>query len=422
MTFEQRIKTIIEISPDIFRSNILSKKTTKDFILFDNWELNQQNIEWIIGWGKIDEFILSPNHSANFANLDQWINFHKDWKMGYINYDLKNILEPDLKEKEKDGLKSNLIHFFIPEIVFIAKNNQVEAYHLPTTSIPIFDKKVDLENKVSLQFKIQTDSEEYVRNIKNIQSKIVDGDFYEINYCIEWQSEDLLSHPAKAYEGLQEKMKAPFSCYFQLDNIHLLCNSPERFLKKSGSTIISQPIKGTQPRNQQIDIDLKNKKLLMSEKELTENIMIVDLVRNDLSKIAQKGSVKVSELAETYTFNQVHQLISTIECELEENISFTDILNATFPMGSMTGVPKISMMNYAENLETFHRDLYSGTAGYITPEGDFDFNVIIRSLIHFPLHNKSYIRTGGAITIDSDPLKEWEECHLKAQKILEFFE
>jgi para-aminobenzoate synthetase component 1 len=150
--------------------------------------------------------------------------------------------------------------------------------------------------------------------------------------------------------------------------------------------------------------------------------MIVDLVRNDLSKIARKGSVKVSELAEIHTFNQVHQLISTVECELEENISFTDILKATFPMGSMTGVPKISMMNYAEEIETYHRDIYSGTVGYITPEGDFDFNVVIRSLINFPLENKSYIRAGGAITIDSDPVKEWEECLLKAHKILQFFE
>lgn len=422
MTFEQRIKTIIDISPDIFRSNILSQTTTTDFILFDNWELNQQNIDWIIGWGKIDEFILSPNHSEEFSNLDQWINLHKDWKMGYINYDLKNILETNLEQKEKDGLKSNLIHFFVPEIIFIAKNNQVKAYHLPSASLPNFENKENISIPCSLDFKIQTNSEQYLKNIDRIKSKIVEGDFYEINYCIEWQSESIFPYPSRAYLGLQEKMKAPFSCYFQLDDIQLLCNSPERFLKKTGNKIISQPIKGTQPRNQQIDIDLRNRNLLKSEKDLTENIMIVDLVRNDLSKIARKGSVKVSELAEIHTFNQVHQLISTVECELEENISFTDILKATFPMGSMTGVPKISMMNYAEEIETYHRDIYSGTVGYITPEGDFDFNVVIRSLINFPLENKSYIRAGGAITIDSDPVKEWEECLLKAHKILQFFE
>jgi para-aminobenzoate synthetase component 1 len=422
MTFEQRIKTIIDISPDIFRSNILSQTTTTDFILFDNWELNQQNIDWIIGWGKIDEFILSPNHSEEFSNLDQWINIHKDWKMGYINYDLKNILETNLEQKEKDGLKSNLIHFFVPEIIFIAKNNQVKAYHLPSASLPNFENKENISIPCSLDFKIQTNSEQYLKNINRIKSKIVEGDFYEINYCIEWQSDDLLLQAGQAYHELQQKLNAPFSCYFQLDNVQLLCNSPERFLKKTGNKIISQPIKGTQPRNQQIDIDLKNRNLLKSEKDLTENIMIVDLVRNDLSKIARKGSVKVSELAEIHTFNQVHQLISTVECELEENISFTDILKATFPMGSMTGVPKISMMNYAEEIETYHRDIYSGTVGYITPEGDFDFNVVIRSLINFPLENKSYIRAGGAITIDSDPVKEWEECLLKAHKILQFFE
>lgn len=422
MNFEQRIKTIIEISPDSFRSNILSKKTNTDYILFDHWELNQQNIEWIIGWDKIDEFILSPNQSEQLSSLDYWLNSHKDWKMGYINYDLKNILEPDLKPKEKDGLKSHLIHFFVPEIVFIAKNNQVEAYHLPSTPLPNLAENIDTQYSYSLEFKIQTSKEQYLQNINRIKSKIVDGDFYEINYCIEWQSENIFPHPSKAYLGLQEKMKAPFSCYIQLDDVQLLCNSPERFLKKTGSKIISQPIKGTQPRNEQADKDLHNKNLLKNEKNMTENIMIVDLVRNDLSKIARKGSVKVSELAKTYTFNQVHQLISTVECEIEENTSFTDILKATFPMGSMTGMPKISMMNYAEEVESFHRDIYSGTIGYFTPEGDFDFNVVIRSLIHYPLQSKSYIRAGGAITIDSDPNKEWEECQLKAHKILEFFE
>lgn len=422
MNFEQRIKTIIEISPDSFRSNILSKKTNTDYILFDHWELNQQNIEWIIGWDKIDEFILSPNHSEQLSTLDHWLNSHKDWKMGYINYDLKNILEPDLKPKEKDGLKSHLIHFFVPEIVFIAKNNQVEAYHLPSTPLPNFEENIDTQYSYSLEFKIQTSKEQYLQNINRIKSKIVDGDFYEINYCIEWQSENIFPHPSKAYLGLQEKMKAPFSCYIQLDDVQLLCNSPERFLKKTRSKIISQPIKGTQARNEQADKDLHNKNLLKNEKDMTENIMIVDLVRNDLSKIARKGSVKVSELAKTYTFNQVHQLISTVECEIEENTSFTDILKATFPMGSMTGMPKISMMNYAEEVENFLRDIYSGAVGYFTPEGDFDFNVVIRSLIHYPLQSKSYIRAGGAITIDSNPNKEWEECHLKAEKLLQFFE
>lgn len=422
MTFDQRIKTIIDITPDIFRANILSKKTSTDYILFDNWELNQQNIDWIIGWDKTNEFVLSPNHSEQFSSFDQWNKDHKDWKMGYINYDLKNLIELDLIQNQKEGLHSKLIHFFVPKIVFIARNQQVEAYHLPTVSIPNFETNEEIEPSSTLHFTLQTSSEEYIQNVEGIQSKIIAGDFYEINYCIEWQSEDPLLHPAKAYQELQQKLQAPFSCYFQLDNIQLLCNSPERFLKKVGSHIISQPIKGTQPRNQQSHIDLQNKNLLNTEKDRTENIMIVDLVRNDLSKIAQKGSVKVSELAEIHTFKQVHQLISTIECDIESDISFTDILKATFPMGSMTGVPKISVMNYAENIESFHRDIYSGTVGYITPEGDFDFNVIIRSLIHFPLQNKSYIRAGGAITIDSDPIKEWEECHLKAQKILEFFE
>lgn len=421
MTFRQRIKTLIDIPPDIFRVQLLSQKSSEDFILFDNWQLTKSTSDWLIGWGKLSEFILTGSNSEQFSNFDYWLEENNDWKMGYINYDLKNIIEPDLITKGKEGLTSKLIHFFVPEIVFIAKNNQVEAHHFSDTEMPKF-KNTDTTVPSALQFKIQTNLEEYKKNIERIQSKIVEGDFYEINYCIEWQSENKLLQPSIAYQELQKKLQAPFSCYFQLDNIHLLCNSPERFLKKTGSKVISQPIKGTQARNEQIDKDLHNKNLLKNEKDMTENIMIVDLVRNDLSKIAKKSSVKVSELAETYTFNQVHQLISTVECEIEENTSFTNILKATFPMGSMTGMPKISMMNYAEEMESFHRDIYSGTVGYFTPDSDFDFNVVIRSLIHFPLENKSYIRAGGAITIDSDPNKEWEECQLKARKILQFFE
>lgn len=418
----QRIVTIIDIKPEEFRKNILSQKASNDFILYDNWELSSKNIDWIIGWGKLDSFVCSAENPSQFLFFDQWLQSHQDWRMGYINYDLKNTLEPSLSQKAKDTLQSDLIHFFVPEIVFIAKSNQVEAHHFPDTIVPAFKNESCEESVSALKFSIQTEKTEYLQKVRYLKERIVAGDFYEINYCIEWQSDDVLLVPSKAYYELQKILEAPFSSYFRLNDIHLLCNSPERFLKKNGSMLISQPIKGTSPRFVHAELDIQSKEKLKNEKDLTENVMIVDLVRNDLSRIAKKGTVKVSELAEAYTFPQVHQLISTIECQLAENISFTDILKATFPMGSMTGAPKISAMNYAEEVESMYRDLYSGTVGYITPEGDFDFNVVIRSLLHFSEEQKSYIRAGGAITIDSDPEAEWKECHLKAEKLLKYFQ
>ncbi len=421
MNSGQRIISIIDIQPAEFRKNILTQTVSNDFILYDNWELSSKNIDWIIGWGRLDSFVCSAEGPDQFPFLDQWMDSHPDWRMGYINYDLKNQIEPSLIRKEKNTLSSDLIHFFVPEIVFIAKNNQVEVHHFPSTIIPVFEKNGDEITISSLGFSIQTNKEEYLQKVSYLKDKIAEGEFYEINYCIEWQSDEPLTHPGIAYHDLQLNLQAPFSSYFQLDGIHLLCNSPERFLKKTGNTLISQPIKGTSSRFAQADLDQLSKEKLKNEKDLTENIMIVDLVRNDLSRVAEKGSVKVSELAEAYTFPQVHQLISTIECQLAENISFTDILKAAFPMGSMTGAPKISAMNYAEATESMYRDIYSGTVGYITPEGDFDFNVVIRSLLHFSKEQKSYIRAGGAITIDSDPESEWNECHLKAKKLIDFF-
>lgn len=163
---------------------------------------------------------------------------------------------------------------------------------------------------------------------------------------------------------------------------------------------------------------LKND-LAKDEKERSENIMIVDLVRNDLSKTAVKGSVKVEELCKVYSFDQVHQMISTVTSQIEENTHPIDVIKSTFPMGSMTGAPKISAMKIIENLEETKRGLYSGAVGYITPRGDFDFNVVIRSILYN--HTQKYISfsVGSAITSKSDPLKEYEECLVKAKAMHE---
>jgi len=184
-----------------------------------------------------------------------------------------------------------------------------------------------------------------------------------------------------------------------------------------------QGIKGTAKRSQ---VEKEDQELIQNlrndQKERSENIMIVDLVRNDLSKTATKGSVEVKELCKVYTFRQVHQMISTVVSKVDSKTSPVDIICSTFPMGSMTGAPKISAMEIIENLEASKRGLYSGAIGYITPKGDFDFNVVIRSILYN--EKKQYISytVGGAITAKSDPDKEYEECLIKAKAMREVLE
>ena len=211
---------------------------------------------------------------------------------------------------------------------------------------------------------------------------------------------------------------------YKLDDKFLVCASPERYLKKVGSKIFSQPIKGTSKRNvKDTDEDEKSKKdLIESEKETSENVMVVDLVRNDLSKVCVEGSVKVEELFGVYSFPQVHQMISTVSGTVSAQVKFTDILKATFPMGSMTGVPKKRVMGLIEQYEKTKRGLFSGSLGYINPEGDFDFNVVIRSILYNQSAKYVSIQAGSAITYYSDAEKEYDECLLKIEamkKVLE---
>jgi len=242
------------------------------------------------------------------------------------------------------------------------------------------------------------------------------GDIYEANFCMEFFAENALINPLDVYQKLNAISEAPFSVYFKNDLQFLLSASPERYLKKIDTKIISQPIKGTSRRHAEIELDENSKKELeTNEKERSENIMIVDLVRNDLSRTACKGSVEVEELCGMYSFKQVHQMISTIVSQVENTISPIEILKTTFPMGSMTGAPKISAMNIIENLEETKRGLYSGAVGYFTPNGDFDFNVVIRSILYNAQNQYVSFSVGSAITTLSDPEKEYEECLLKAK-------
>ena len=385
----------------------------------------------IIAVGATQEFCIN-NATDSLTQLQTFLNKKDNWFFGYLSYDLKNEIE-NLTSKNGDALNFPLIHFFIPEVViqigssvvsvtyndeYTTQKKAEEIYNLCTGSTSKNQKKDLTKDKINIQSRFT--KAEYTDAVNHLKEHIRKGDIYEVNFCQEFYAEKTILQTANVFEKLNDISKAPFSAYCKFNNRYALCASPERFIKKNGNQLISQPIKGTIKRsaNQTEDEQLKVK-LQTDTKERSENIMIVDLVRNDLSRIAKPGSVKVNELMGIYTFKQVHQLISTIECELKENILFTDIIKSTFPMGSMTGAPKVSAMKLIDEYERTQRGLYSGAIGYITPEGDFDFNVVIRSILYNAENNYVSFTVGSAITDKSDANEEYEECLLKAKAMFE---
>jgi len=268
----------------------------------------------------------------------------------------------------------------------------------------------------TLQLTPRISRDQYLSKVEEMLKHIHRGDIYEANFCQEFFAEGVTIDPVEVFSRLNEISLPPFAVFLRLENHYLLSASPERYMKKTGEQILSQPIKGTARRSPVLEEDSKIAlDLARDEKERSENIMIVDLVRNDLSRIARKGSVKVDELCKVYTFKQVHQMISTISADLEKGIPPVEVLRSTFPMGSMTGAPKISAMKIIEDLEETKRGLYSGAVGYFSPEGDFDFNVVIRSILYNSVSKYVSFSVGGAITSRSIPEKEYQECRLKAE-------
>lgn len=367
---------------------------------------------------------IQTDYHQGFEKLKDYYTTTNDWIFGYLTYDLKNDIEP-LASKNYDALGFPDLYFFQPKKIFLIKGNQIETHYLKGVSNEL---EQDLENitknkhKVqskpnkTIKIKLRTPKEAYFQKVKNILARINRGDIYETNFCQEFYAENTVINPLETYKNLNAISKPPFASFLKMDDKYILCASPERYIKKEADTIISQPIKGTAKRakNKAADTKLKTD-LQADEKERSENIMIVDLVRNDLSKTALKGSVKVTELCKIYTFDQVHQMISTVTSQVANNTHPVDIIKSTFPMGSMTGAPKISAMHIIEELEDAKRGVYSGAIGYLTPTGNFDFNVVIRSILYNTTTNYVSYSVGGAITAKSDPLKEYEECLLKAK-------
>jgi para-aminobenzoate synthetase component 1 len=348
------------------------------------------------------------------------------WSAGYIAYDYKNEIE-DLKSDHPplDGLSDLL--FFEPQQIFEMKSGRWSCIHKINESCLVFNglsemppKEVSADSPQGIKLHCRFSKEEYINQVEKIRKDIGRGEVYELNFCIEFYAEQITVDPLKVFQRLNVISPAPFSALCRLNGLYLISSSPERFICRKGETVFSQPIKGTRRRglNQEEDDELRNE-LASDEKERSENVMIVDLVRNDLTRIASRGTVSVEELCGIYSFEQVHQMISTISCTLKSGCSFEDIIRATFPMGSMTGAPKVRAMELIDRYERNRRGLYSGTLGIVKPGGDFDFMVIIRSIIYDPKREYLSCMVGSAITFKSDAGKEYDECLLKAKALFQ---
>ena len=358
-----------------------------------------------------------------FQKLKEYQSMTNDWIFGYLSYDLKNDTEP-LRSQNFDGLDFPDLCFFQPKRLFLFKEDKLTIRYLNVVSkevdadlksIETFSLQNSSSHKYNIQIESRISKNQYIKQVSTLLSHIHRGDIYEANFCQEFYAHADINS-LETYFKLNKISQPPFATFLKMGDKFLLSSSPERYLKKVGLEIMSQPIKGTIRRSEHFKEDADLKMILESDpKERSENIMIVDLVRNDLSKIAQKGTVNVTELCQIYSFKQVHHMISTVQAMALPTISPVDIIAATFPMGSMTGAPKISAMKIIEALEASKRGLYSGTVGYFTPEGDFDFNVVIRSILYNA--SKSYVSfsVGSAITSKSTSENEYEECLVKAK-------
>ncbi len=391
-----------------------------------NYQLAPHSVECILAAGVKREFSAEPGTAL--SDLQKFIEEKPAWLFGHLGYDLKNEME-NLSSSYKDFLKFPATYFFEPEIIIRLTEKEliVESdadAKLIFQQLMATDAGAEKEiNHIPYILQQRFSKNEYIETVGKLKNHILRGDCYEINFCQEFFAEDAFIDPVKVYHQLSALSPNPFSALYKLHDKFLICASPERFLRKEGNKILSQPIKGTSSRHLQdkkMD-DESRVNLFTSDKDRSENVMVVDLVRNDLSRVCIEGSVQVDELYGIYSFPQVHQMISTVSGKLKKNISFKEIINAAFPMGSMTGAPKKRVMELIEQYERSRRGIFSGALGYITPESDlpagqagFDFNVVIRSIMYNASEKYLSFMAGSGITFYSDAEKEYEECLLKA--------
>ena len=390
MANEDLLKWLFEAQKHDYAAILLSNNFADDYGKYES----------IVGFGAKNIF-QSPTDLDHFNGL----------ALGHVSYQYKNSI-PNIVPTE--NLKESIpgFSFFEPEsAIMIERNGQIKHFGVEID----FDSEIDLEVAQQIgEWKGTTDKEHYLNTVAKIREDIRNGVYYELNYCMQFSAEAVID-PYALFYHLNKLAPSPFAAFYKMKDHFVLCASPERFLQKHNQTLISQPIKGTRKRihgtEDETIVELSN-----HPKDLAENVMIVDLVRNDLSRICKTGTVLVPELCKIYTFSHVHQMISTVIGELKEKTNVLDIIQSTFPMGSMTGAPKIEVMRNIDLLEDFHREIYSGSIGYFF-EGNFDLNVVIRSLEY----NNCVLKysVGGAITYDSIAIEEYEECLTKAAGIFE---
>ena len=359
---------------------------------------------------------------ATLAELRPWLQANAAMPAyGFVTYEVKDEIE-HLGSGNPTGFAWPALHFFRPEtwlrwgveiLEIHGATTDVLARILATPVVPTAPPRVPV-------LRPRLPRAEYLRAVEAVREDILNGEVYELNLCQEFYAEGVQLDPAEVFGRLNAASPAPFAGFIRWHEHYLLCASPERFVARRGARLWSQPIKGTARRGlTPADDEQQRQALLHDEKERAENLMIVDLVRNDLARVARTGSVAVDELFGLYPFRHVWQMISTVAAELRPGLDLVDVLHATFPMGSMTGAPKIRAMQLIEQYERSRRGLYSGSIGYVGADGNFDFNVVIRSLQYRADTGYLSFQVGSAITYDSVPEREYEECLLKATALLE---
>ena len=361
------------------------------------------------------------NGADTAAAIDAFYQTEKDWLFGHFSYEYNTPQNCRTQQKHPAGFSDAF--FFRPDHILLISGKEllIESYSRDPDAIfkEINAIRIKEGRLQSIQCTPRTNKESYLQTIQHLLNHIQQGDCYEINFCQEFFAENIELDPITTYRQLTQLSPNPFACYYKENNAHLLCASPERWLKKEGKELLSQPIKGTLKRDLN-NVDQDNRlrdQLTNSLKDKSENVMVVDLVRNDLSHVCRAGSVIVSELFGIYSFPQVHQMISTIKGELLPENGMTEIISASFPMGSMTGAPKKRVMELIRQYEPIERGVFSGAVGYIKPNQDFDFNVVIRSILYNDSNKYLSYLVGSGITIYSDPEQEYLECLLKAKAI-----
>lgn len=412
----------IEVTP-LWKKKLLHyTQEAREVVFFESNEQTHlySKFDWLVAW---DAFTVrqTDTHQA-FAELQAYQSQTRDWLFGYLGYDLKNDTE-DLHSHNYDGLAFPDLFFFQPKKIIYSQQGQVFAAYLNGWADELESDLAAIEAQTlspssapSIPLQARISEKAYHEKFKELVHYIQQGVIYEVNFCMEFFQEGVILNPQEVFFQLNARSEPPFAVFLKQDVRYLLSASPERYLRKSGTTVISQPIKGTARRGNTPEEDAQLKiDLQRNEKERSENIMIVDLVRNDLSRTAEKGSVAVEALCEVYSFKQVHQMISTIRSTVAEDCSPISLLETTFPMGSMTGAPKIAAMQIIEKVEATKRGIYSGAVGYFTPEGDFDFNVVIRSIAYNAQKGYVSVSVGSAVTAQANANDEYAECLLKAK-------